>query len=103
MTSVFVTVLRRTRCGNVRGLSPFGRHGNVPSLGQNLGEVLVASSRQADEDQLGVELLRARERVRRLERRDDPLGARKAAERSECLVVGAANVLRAAAVAQERM
>ena len=45
----------------------------------------------------------ARERVRRLERRDDPLGPRQPAERGERLLVGRADVLGAAGVAQERV
>ena len=70
---------------------------------QHFGEVLVAAAGEADEDQLRVELAGARERVRRLERRDDALGAREVAERGERLLVGRADVLRAAAVAEERV
>ncbi len=41
-------------------------------------EVLVAAAGEADDDELGVEVERAGERVRALERRDDPLAARRA-------------------------
>ena len=44
-----------------------------------------------------------RERVRRLERRDDPLGAREPLEGVERLLVGAGDVLGPARVAQERV
>ena len=78
------------------------RGGRRPGRGhcEHLGQVLVAAAAEADEDQLRVELARARERVRRLERRDDPLGAREVAERGERLLVGRADVLGAAGVAQ---
>ena len=68
--------------------------------GENFGEILVAAAREADDDELGVAVERARERVRRLERRDDPLRLAEAVERRERLVVGRGDVLGPARVAQ---
>ena len=66
-------------------------------------EVLVAAAREAHDDQVGVEVVDAGERVCRLERRDDPLGARQAVEGRERLVVGRRDVACAAGVAEERV
>src|SRR5690242_10701182 len=70
---------------------------------ERLGEILVAAAGQTDEDELGVELAGARERVRRLERRDDPLGAGELAEGGEGLVVGRTEILRSADVPKVRV
>src|SRR6266849_551446 len=70
---------------------------------QHLGEVLVAAAAEADEDQLRVELPGARERVRRFERGDDPLGACEVAERLERLRVGCPHILRPADVPKVRV
>ena len=57
---------------------------------------------EADEDQLGIEVARARERVCRLERGDDPLRSREVGEGGSASSSVAA-VLGAAGVAQERV
>ena len=67
---------------------------------EHLGEILVAAAREADDDELGVEVERARERVRALERGDDPLGLGEPVERGERLLVGARHVRGAAGVAE---
>src|SRR5688572_29688317 len=66
---------------------------------QDGAEVLVAASREADEHDAG-ELARAREGVRRLERRDDALETAALAERGERFPVGRGDVLRAAGVVE---
>src|SRR4051794_11903649 len=72
---------------------------------QHLCQVLVAAARERDQ----VELAAVRvgehpgEGVRGLERRDDALELRHAAERFDRLVVGHRHVARAALVAQERV
>ena len=73
------------------------------SLREHLGEVLVAAAGEADDDELGVELGDTRERVRRLERRDDALRSREPPERRERLFVRRADVACAARVAQVRV
>src|SRR6266481_2947901 len=70
---------------------------------QHLSEVLVATAAEPDEDQLRVELPGARERVRRLERGDDPLGAGEVAERLERLRVVCPHILRSADVPKVRV
>src|SRR4029453_8606334 len=70
---------------------------------QHLLQVLVAAAAEADEDIRLFELARARERVRRLQCGDDPLGARQRAERVERFLVGRADVFGPAAVAEERV
>src|SRR5579884_2943191 len=70
---------------------------------EDLGEVLVAAAAQAHEDQLRVQVAGARERVRRLEGRDDPLGPGEVGERLQRLLVGRDAVLGAPGVAQERV
>src|SRR6185312_9949330 len=66
-----------------------------------LGEVLVAAAREPDEDQVGVEVARAGERVRGLERGEEALRSRQILERGECLLVGGDAILGPASVAQE--
>ena len=68
---------------------------------ESLREVLVAAPAEADEDQVGVEVARAGEGMRRLERGDDPFRAREVAERGESLLVRRHAVLGAARVAEE--
>ena len=68
---------------------------------QHLGEVLVAAAAEPDEDQLGVEVACAGERVRRLERGEDALRPGEILERRERLFVRRGEVLRPAGVAQE--
>src|SRR5262245_61612813 len=65
-------------------------------VGQRLVEVLVAASGQADDDRLAVEGAGARERMRGLERGDDPLGLREPLEGGEGFVVRRRQVLDAA-------
>ena len=65
-------------------------HGAFAHACEGLGEVLVAAAREADDDQLRVEVVDPGQRVRRLERRDDPLGACEPPEGLERLVVGGA-------------
>src|SRR5581483_8907431 len=59
---------------------------------EDLGEVLVAAAGEADEDQLRVEVERARQCMGRLERRDDALGLAQAVERRERVVVRRSDV-----------
>src|SRR3954451_11988515 len=70
-----------------------------------LGEVLVAAARQRDQVELAVVGVgeHPRERVRGLERRDDPLELRHAPEGGDRLVVGHRHVLGPALVAHERV
>ena len=70
---------------------------------EHLGEILVAASRQPDENRLGIEVERAGERVRRLERRQDALRGREAVKGCERLRVRCRHVLGPARVAQVRM
>ena len=65
------------------------------------GKVLVAAAREADQDQLFLELDCLRERVRWLERRDDPFGLGQTAEGAERLFVTCADVLGPIRVAEE--
>src|SRR5213078_2422344 len=111
-------------CPNNRlmGQSPFGdspsicpnnrfwdspRSGTVPptsrSSGHGLGQVFVASARQADQDRLFVELERFGKRMGGLEGRDDAFGLGEPAEGGHGFVVGRVHVLRPPGVAQERM
>src|SRR5205085_12394222 len=73
------------------------------AMRQDFLEVFVAPSAQAHEDELLLEVARAGQRMRRLQRRDDPLAAREVAKRGERLPVRGAHVLRAARVTQERV
>ena len=57
------------------------------SMREDLGEVLVAPAREADEHELLVQVTRACERMCRLERGDDPFEPRQVAEGGERLVV----------------
>src|SRR3954447_7680949 len=72
---------------------------------EHLGEVLVAAPRKGDEVELAAARVgeRPRERVRGLERRDDPLEPRDLPERVDRLVVGDRHVAGAALVAHERV
>jgi hypothetical protein len=63
------------------------------------GQVFFAAAGKSDKHELFLELERMRERMRRLERREDAFGAGKPAKRGECLVVGCAHVFRAARIA----
>jgi hypothetical protein len=70
--------------------------------------VLVAAAGEVDEQDRvllhrGRHLHRLRDRVRRLERRDDAFGAAQLVERRERLVVGHRDVLGALAVLQPRV
>src|SRR4051794_22497654 len=70
--------------------------------GKDLGEVLVPAARQADQVEIALGLLEhPRDRVRRLQRRDDPLDRGQLVEGGDRLLVGDGLVARAAAVAQE--
>ena len=99
---------RRRRSVGSRKSRPSRR---MPSAGNssgfagtsNTGEILVPAAREADEDQLGVELGGPCQSVRRLERRDDPLRLGEAVERGERLRVGRRTVLGPAGVPQERV
>src|SRR5919198_267702 len=73
----------------VAGSSPTlgGGVGACRSLGQDFGEVLVASARQAHEDKVLVELAGAGEGVGGLERRDDSLEPRQVAEGGQRFLV----------------
>src|SRR3954465_3041432 len=78
------------------------------AAGKDLGEVLVAAARQADEVEVwvggvGFLLEHPRERVGGLERRDDALDGRELHERGDGLLVGDGLVAGAAGVAQERV
>jgi ribonuclease PH len=66
-----------------------------------VAQVLVASSGEADQDELGAELERLGKRVGRLQRWDDPLRLGETAEGGDGFIVGRADVLGAAAVTQE--
>src|SRR5690242_20741942 len=71
---------------------------------ERLGQVLVAAPGQADEIKLGVRVgQRPRDRVRALQRGNDPLQPRRALERVERLRVGDREVAGAALVAQPGM
>ena len=72
-------------------------------MGQGLGQVLVASAGEADKDRLLFERRRSRERVRRLEGRDDPFRLGEAAEGGESLLVARGDVHGSASVPQERV
>src|SRR5580704_19555730 len=68
---------------------------------ERLGQVLVSPTRQADQIELARPVRqRPGERVRALERRDDPLEARRERERLERLLVGDREIARASAVPQ---
>src|SRR5579884_577037 len=86
------------------GPDPAVRSGiRLPQMRERLGEILVAPAGKPDQDQLRVELARPRERMRRLERRDDALAARQVAKRRERLVVARAEILRSADVPKVRV
>src|SRR5689334_23353582 len=70
------------------------------AVSQHLFQILVASAAEAHEHERLVELARPRQRMCRLESGDDPLAARELAKGLQRLLVGRANVLGAAAVAQ---
>src|SRR5438445_35215 len=104
---------RETRRSSVGGLRPpaprnqtaVGRRG--PPTHDDL-KVLVAASGQADErDRVAAErrgdLAEVGDGVRRLERRDDPLGPREEHEARERLRVGARDVLGATALREQRV
>src|SRR5215208_2523083 len=57
------------------------------AMRQHLREILVAAAAEADDDVRLLQLARASKRVRRLERRNDPFGARQNTEGIERLVV----------------
>src|SRR5436190_16958505 len=106
MTSFFTAVA----AGTVpeRGLSQRRLLGQTPSgsvpptsrsSGHGLGQVLVASARQADQDRLFVELERFGKRMCGLEGRDDAFRLGEPAERGQGFLVGRAQVLRPARVA----
>src|SRR5436190_3934798 len=72
------------------------------AAGKDLREVLVTAARQADQVQVAVGLLEhPRDRVRGLERGDDPLDRGELVEGRDRLLVGDGLVAGAAAVAQE--
>src|SRR5437764_1257815 len=112
MTSVFTAVegLRtRTAGTDPEGVCPNNlfwdspRSGTVPwasrSSGHGLGQVFVASARQADQDRLFVEVERFGKRMGGLEGRDDAFRLGEPAERGQGFLVGRAQVLRPARVA----
>src|SRR4051812_3013230 len=81
-----------------------GAVGSVVSTREHLGEVLVAAARAAHEvDRRVARAHRVVQRVGGLQRRDDPLKARDAAEGGERVVVAHRDVGGAAAVAQPRV
>src|SRR3954452_19973987 len=72
--------------------------------GKDLREVLVAAAREADQVEIALGLLEhPRERVRRLQRRDDALHGGELHERGDRLLVGHRLVAGAPGVAQERV
>src|SRR5207249_4339439 len=85
----------RVRMPCASAFSPARRITGPSASGSETGE--------PDDDQLGIELACARERMRRLERRDDSLRPRELTERRERLVVSRRDVLGAAGVPQERV
>src|SRR4051794_30724843 len=76
--------------------------GRVSPLRQDLGQVLVAAPTQAQQVAVGVarDVEDVVERVRGLERRDDPLEPGDLAEGGQRVVVGDGDIARAAGVAQ---
>ncbi len=70
-------------------------------MAEHDAEVLVPAAREPDEDHVAVEVERARERVRGLERGDDPFALGQQVEGGERLLVGRGHVLGPAGVAQE--
>src|SRR5215467_10369834 len=68
---------------------------------QHLGEVLVAAAAEPDEDQVGIQIPGAGERVCRLERGEDALGAGQLLECGERLLVRRDAVLRPSGVTEE--
>src|SRR3954464_14241636 len=98
-SSIVKALMAPPECGGPRSPT-YGRRG-AGSRGQDLGEVLVAAARQADEVEVAFGLLQhPRDRVRGLERRNDPVAGRELAERRDRLLVGHRDVARAAGVAQ---
>src|SRR4051795_1036004 len=72
--------------------------------GKDLREVLVAAAREADQVEIALGLLQhPRERVGRLERRDDALDRGELHERGDRLLVGDRLVAGSPGVAQERV
>src|SRR5205809_1135736 len=110
MTSVFTAVDESPTAGiDPEGVCPNNRpwdsprSGTVPetsrSSGHGLGQVFVASARQADQDRLFVELERFGKRMGGLEGRDDAFRLGEPAERGQGFLVGRVQVLRPARVA----
>ena len=71
--------------------------------GERLSEVLVAATRQADRDVVGIDAVHERQGMGGFERGDDAFRASEARKRVQCLVVGARQILRAPVVAEKRV
>ncbi len=70
---------------------------------EHLGEILVAPAGETDEDDLRVHVERPRERMSRLERRDDALRLGQPVERRQRLLVRGGDIASASGVPQERV
>src|SRR6185312_12173799 len=92
----------RRRRAQASSSRPSGRWTGA-SWRQHGGELLVPAAGEADEEPVGVVLERPRERVRRLERGDDPLALGQKMERGQRLLVGCREVLGAAGVPEKRV
>src|SRR5688500_756966 len=94
------------RCGGMKSGKPLWPAGASAILAQDLGQVLVAAPAERDECEApcGWGLAQhPRDRVSRLQGRDDPLQARELAEGAQRLGIGDRLVTDAARVAQERV
>src|SRR5438067_6027113 len=108
-----VTPLRRSWHGAVRNAAVPSLTPTHPGMGHGFGgggslrqdfcEVFVAPAAEADEHMFLAELACARERMRRLERGDDPFAACQVAECGQGILVRGAHVLGTSAVAQPRV
>src|SRR5262245_53980821 len=97
MTSFLPLTPRRTR----RRTRPYAQGPRYSQAPEHLGEVLVAAATEPHEDQVGVEVSSAGERVGRLERGEEALGAGELLERLERLLIGCDDVLGPAGVAEK--
>src|SRR5687768_16679245 len=94
------------RCGGMKSANPLWPAGASAILAEDLGEVLVAAPAERDEREApcGRGLAQhPRDRVSRLQGRDDPFQPRELAEGAQRLRVGDRLVTDAARVPQERV
>src|SRR3954447_24924049 len=73
------------------------------SMREHFGQILVAAAGEADEDELFLALVYARECMSGLERRNDSFETAQLPERVQGVLVARPQVFGAAAVAQPRM